>query len=202
MNPGTGTRSNTGSRKSKSRKVKLSFLVLRYLQEGRYTYATILALAATRPVSRREMLQLAALLGEDLDVTTLKSWLHYQTIRGYLEKTGIQGMYRIGPAIEPDINEVRKILQEYDIDLDELDKQLLRRGKLLQQLLDQEIRNVIEQILYTISSTRKVKMYYLVQCKSKRYLIPVEAYGLKRLNDKVIDRDQECTIIGICIVTM
>ena len=68
----------SGSRsRSRKSKIKLSILVLRYLQEGRYTYAIILALVAVRPISRKEMLQIATLLGEDLDVTTLKSWLHY-----------------------------------------------------------------------------------------------------------------------------
>ena len=215
MGSSTSSGSSSGSRKSRSRKakVRLSFLVLRYLQEGRLTYAVILALAAIRPVSRREMLQLAALLGEDLDVTTLKSWLHYQVLRGYLEKTGVQGMYRIGPVVEPDVDDVVRILQEYDINLEELNELLLRKGGYLQQLvqlleqdpdiveklLDPDVRNIVRQVLQVLSGVSHVRFLYRVKCGDNTYTINVPDGTFLKIGDSVRLRDQECIVIGLVL---
>jgi len=210
MKSGSGSRS-----RSRRLKVRLSVLVLKYLQESRYTYATVLTLAAVRPISRKEMLQVATLLGEELDVTTLKSWLHYQVIRGYLEKTGVHGLYKIGPAIEPDLDETRKILQEHDIDLEQLDKLLQQQRKhrqiqqliqvlaqeqeLVEKLLDPRIRNLIKQILDTINDVSKIKTYYMVKCRNKIYLTPIETIGHRKIGNTIKYREQEHKIIGIAI---
>jgi len=185
------------SRRSSVRKVKLSYLVLKYLQEGRLTYAIVLTIAAKRPVSRKEMFEIANIVGEDLDTSTLKSWLYYQTLRKYLEKTGVHGQYKIGSVIDVDYEDTKKLLEDYGIDIDSIEESLRNR---FSHTIDKHVEEIIEQVLHAIKDViGNIELYYIVECNSKRYLIPVKDYELRKIGDEVIIKGQKCTIVGINI---
>jgi len=185
------------SRRSSVRKVKLSYLVLKYLQEGRLTYAIVLTIAAKRPVSRKEMFEIANIVGEDLDISTLKSWLYYQTLRKYLEKTGVHGQYKIGSVIDVDYEDTKKLLEDYGIDIDSIEESLRNR---FSHTIDKHVEEIIEQVLHAIKDViGNIELYYIVKCNSKRYLIPVKDYELRKIGDEVIIKGQKCTIVGINI---
>ena len=185
------------SRRSSVRKVKLSYLVLKYLQEGRLTYAIVLTIAAKRPVSRKEMFEIANIVGEDLDTSTLKSWLYYQTLRKYLEKTGVHGQYKIGSVIDVDYEDTKKLLEDYGIDIDSIEESLRNR---FSHTIDKHVEEIIEQVLHAIKDViGNIELYYIVKCNSKRYLIPVKDYELRKIGDEVIIKGQKCTIVGINI---
>jgi hypothetical protein len=103
-------------------------------------------------------------------------------------------------------------LQEYGIDIKQIDKMLKcdRRElnelleflsqdrELIRKLLDKNIRVIIKKILNILGDLTNVKIYYRVKCRDKTIIVPIQDLD-KKVGDRIRVHNNECIIIGIVL---